>query len=101
MCLFPSVSQRWGTRDAEIEVTSAENPESTQVFSVQAWNSQNVAMHTSPRAENAALFISTFLIHSTETELREILSSKIQLMRSLVTSIFLYVCESWTLTAEL
>ena len=29
------------------------------------------------------------------------LSSKIGLMRSLVTSIFLYVCESWTLTAEL
>ena len=29
------------------------------------------------------------------------LSSKIRLMRSLVTSIFLYVCESWTLTAEL
>ena len=29
------------------------------------------------------------------------LSSKIQLMRSLVTFIFLYVCESWTLTAEL
>ena len=29
------------------------------------------------------------------------LSSKIQLMRSLVTSIFLYVFESWTLTAEL
>ena len=29
------------------------------------------------------------------------LSSKIQLMRSLVTSIFLYVCESWTLTAKL
>ena len=29
------------------------------------------------------------------------LSSKIQLMRSLVTSIFLYVCESWTITAEL
>ena len=29
------------------------------------------------------------------------ISSKIQLMRSLVTSIFLYVCESWTLTAEL
>ena len=28
------------------------------------------------------------------------LSSKIQLMRSLVTSIFLYACESWTLTAE-
>ena len=27
-------------------------------------------------------------------------SSKIQLMRSLVTSIFLYACESWTLTAE-
>ena len=27
--------------------------------------------------------------------------SKIQLMRSLVTSIFLYACESWTLTAEL
>ena len=26
---------------------------------------------------------------------------KIQLMRSLVTSIFLYTCESWTLTAEL
>ena len=25
-------------------------------------------------------------------------SSKIRLMRSLVTSIFLYVCESWTLT---
>ena len=29
------------------------------------------------------------------------LSSKIQLMRSLVTSFFLYACESWTLTAEL
>ena len=29
------------------------------------------------------------------------LGSKIQLMRSLVTSIFLYACESWTLTAEL
>ena len=28
-------------------------------------------------------------------------SSKIQLMRSLVTSIFLYACESWPLTAEL
>ena len=27
-------------------------------------------------------------------------SSKIQLMRSLVTSIFLYACESWILTAE-
>ena len=27
------------------------------------------------------------------------LSSKIRLMRSLVTSIFLYACESWTLTA--
>ena len=29
------------------------------------------------------------------------LSSKLQLMPSLVTSIFLYACESWTLTAEL
>ena len=29
------------------------------------------------------------------------LSSKTQLMRSLVTAIFLYACESWTLTAEL
>ena len=29
------------------------------------------------------------------------LSSKIRLKRSLVTSIFLYACESWTLTAEL
>ena len=29
------------------------------------------------------------------------LSSKIQLMCSLVTSIFLYACESWTLTAKL
>ena len=29
------------------------------------------------------------------------LSSKVQLMRSLVTSIYLYACESWTLTAEL
>ena len=29
------------------------------------------------------------------------LCSKIQLMHSLVTSIFLYACESWTLTAEL
>ena len=28
------------------------------------------------------------------------LSSKIRLMRSLVTSIFLYACELWTLTAE-
>ena len=29
------------------------------------------------------------------------LSSEIRLMRSLVTFIFLYACESWTLTAEL
>ena len=29
------------------------------------------------------------------------LSSKIRLMHSLVTSIFLYACESWTLTVEL
>ena len=29
------------------------------------------------------------------------LSSKIRLMRSLVTAIFLYACEAWTLTAEL
>ena len=29
------------------------------------------------------------------------LSSKIRLMHSLVTSIFLYACESWALTAEL
>ena len=29
------------------------------------------------------------------------LSSKIRLMRSLVTSIFLYACELWTLTADL
>ena len=29
------------------------------------------------------------------------LSSKIRLMRSLVTYIFLYACELWTLTAEL
>ena len=29
------------------------------------------------------------------------LSSKIRLMRILVKSIFLYACESWTLTAEL
>ena len=29
------------------------------------------------------------------------LSSKIRLMRSLVTSIFMYACESWTFTAEL
>ena len=29
------------------------------------------------------------------------LGSKIRMMRSLVTSIFLYACESWTLTAEL
>ena len=29
------------------------------------------------------------------------LSSKIRLMRSLVTSFFLYACESWTLTAKL
>ena len=29
------------------------------------------------------------------------LSSKIRLMHSLVTSIFLYACESWTLTTEL
>ena len=29
------------------------------------------------------------------------LRSKVKLMRSLVISIFLYACESWTLTAEL
>ena len=30
-----------------------------------------------------------------------VLGSKVKLMRSLVISIFLYACESWTLTAEL
>ena len=35
--------------------------------------------------------------HKTETEIR----TKAQRMRSLVTSIFLYACQSWTLTAEL
>ena len=30
-----------------------------------------------------------------------VLSSKIRLMRSLVISIFLYACETWTLTTEL
>ena len=30
-----------------------------------------------------------------------VVSSKIRLMRSLVTSIFIYACESWNLTAEL
>ena len=29
------------------------------------------------------------------------LTSKLQLMRSLVTSFFLYACKAWTLTAEL
>ena len=29
------------------------------------------------------------------------LSATIRLMRSLVTSVFLYACESWTLTAKL
>ena len=29
------------------------------------------------------------------------LGSKVKLMRSLIISIFLYACESWTLTAEL
>ena len=35
------------------------------------------------------------------TDKRISLSSKIRLMRSLVTFIFLYACESWTLIAEL
>ena len=38
------------------------------------------------------------ICHASE---RNSLSSKIRLMRSLVTSIFLYACESWNLTAEL
>ena len=35
------------------------------------------------------------------TRLKPVWIDKIRLMRSLVTSIFLYACESWTLTAEL
>ena len=35
------------------------------------------------------------------TRLKPAWTDKIQLMRFLVTSIFLYACESWTLTAEL
>ena len=39
---------------------------------------------------------------ATSLEYRSIsLSSKIRLMCSLITSIFLYACESWTITAEL
>ena len=35
------------------------------------------------------------------TRWKSVWIDRIQLMRSLVTSIFLYTCESWTLTAEL
>ena len=35
------------------------------------------------------------------TKLKLVWINKIRLMRSPVTSIFLYACESWTLTAEL
>ena len=38
---------------------------------------------------------------TTLNDMSILLSSKIQLMYSLVTSTFLYACESWTLTAEL
>ena len=40
-------------------------------------------------------------LKSVSNDRRISLSSKIRLIRSLVTSIFLYACESWTLTAEL
>ena len=38
---------------------------------------------------------------SQQTDIRNISNYRRQLIRSLVTSIFLYACESWTLTAEL
>ena len=46
---------------------------------------------------------SKIVINSTNDSNADIysLGSRMRLMRSLVTSIFLYVCESWTLTAEL
>ena len=38
---------------------------------------------------------------SVRSHVRQLRSLPIRLMRSLVTSIFLYACESWTFTAEL
>ena len=48
------------------------------------WSATSLALNTKHRNDKSISF-----------------SSKIRLMRFLVTSIFLYACESWTLTVEL
>ena len=61
-------------------------------------NSYHVLFHMGRAIMPHSLFCGDIVIRGMW---RHSLSSKIRLMRSLVTSIFLYACESWTLTAEL
>ena len=65
--------------------------------------SRVVSVYTEPVDLSLRHMTSIVLTYDEVRELRKLLSlsSKIRLMRFLVTYIFLYACESWTLTEEL
>ena len=46
------VDPQWGTADAEIKVSSAENPERLNVLPLKPGEGKNIDMHTSPTARN-------------------------------------------------
>ena len=46
------VDPQWGIADAEIKVSSAENPERLKVLPLKPREDQNIDMHISPTARN-------------------------------------------------
>ena len=46
------VDPQWGIADAEIKVSSAENPERLNVLPLKPGEGKNIDMHTSPTARN-------------------------------------------------
>ena len=60
-CLLP----QWGTVDAEIKVSSAENPELTNVLPIKRGLGRNISLHVLPTLRNFFVgLISMFPVHS-------------------------------------
>ena len=49
------LTPQWGTVDAEIKVSSVENPEPLKVLSLKPREGQNTALHAPPTARNFCL----------------------------------------------
>ena len=62
---FAFISPEWNTADAEIKVSSADNPELSEVLSSKSGAGQNIAMLASPTAGNFPFLIYTFPVNST------------------------------------